>query len=251
MTSVGSGYDSSVSTFSPDGRVFQVEYASKAIDNSGTAIAMTYKSGIVFAVDKYVASKMMVAGTNRRVFAIDNQIGCCVAGFITDSNRIVSIARSESLNYQKIYGNPIPIRVLAERIAMYMHNFTLYGSVRPFGCSILLGGLDQDRGIELYCIHPSGSCYKYCAMAVGKGRQFARTDLEKLIDKNLSEEDALYEAARVIIQSREEGASKNLELEMAFIGPGSDFQFSIVPEKQIDSLNERVEKYIDDLASAE
>ncbi|KAF7458594.1 proteasome subunit alpha type-3 [Cryptosporidium felis] len=251
MTSVGSGYDSSVSTFSPDGRVFQVEYANKAVDNSGTAIAMVYNSGIVFAVDKYVASKMMVAGTNRRVFAIDNQIGCCIAGFVTDSNRIVSVARSESMNYQKIYGNPIPIRVLAERIAMFMHNFTLYGSVRPFGCSILLGGIDQDRGTELYCINPSGSCYKYRAMAVGKGRQFARTDLEKLVEKNLSEDDAIYEAARVIVQSREEGASNNLELEIAFIGPGSDYQFSVLKEELISSLNSRVESYIENLANAE
>ncbi|KAH7647433.1 proteasome subunit alpha type 3 [Cryptosporidium bovis] len=251
MASVGSGYDLSVSTFSPDGRVFQVEYANKAIDNSGTAIAMIYNSGIVFAVDKYVPNKMIVPGTNRRVFAIDCRIGCCVAGFVTDANRIVSIARSESINYQKIYGNPIPIRVLAERIAMFMHNFTLYGSVRPFGCSLLLGGFDQDRGIELYCINPSGSCYKYNSMAIGKGRQFAKTDLEKLLEKDLSEENALYEAARVIIQSREEGASNNIELELATVSKNSDYRFKLISENEVNAINKRVEEYIEELSSAE
>ena len=251
MASIGSGYDLSVSTFSPDGRVFQVEYANKAIDNSGTAIAMVYNSGIVFAVDKYVSSKMIVPGTNRRVFTIDNRIGCCIAGFVSDANRIVSVARSESINYQKIYGSTIPIRVLAERIAMFMHNFTLYGSVRPFGCSLLLGGFDQDRGIELYCVNPSGSCYKYNAMAIGKGRQFAKTDLEKLLGRDLSEEDALYEAARVIIQSREEGASNNLELELATICCSSDYRFKIISDSEVNDINKRVEKYIDELSNAE
>ncbi|KAH8742021.1 proteasome subunit alpha type 3 [Cryptosporidium ryanae] len=251
MASIGSGYDLSVSTFSPDGRVFQVEYANKAIDNSGTAVAIIYNSGVVFAVDNYVSSKMMIPGINRRVFAIDSRIGCCIAGFVTDAQKIISIARSESINYQKIYGSHIPIRVLSERIATFMHNFTLYGSVRPFGCSLLLGGFDQDRGIELYCINPSGSCYKYNAMAIGKGRQFAKTDLEKLLGRDLSEEDALYEAARVTIQSREEGASNNVELELATVSRSSDYRFKFIPNKDVKDINRRVDEYIERLSSAE
>ncbi|EEA07262.1 proteasome subunit alpha type 3, putative [Cryptosporidium muris RN66] len=251
MASTGAGYDVSVSTFSPDGRVFQVEYANKAVDNSGTAIALIFNSGILFAVDKYVVNKMAVSGTNRRVFSLGRGIGCCIAGFVTDSHRIVNIGRSEAANYQKFYGETIPIKVLAERIAMYMHAFTLYGSVRPFGCSILIGGIDPNHGTELYCVSPSGSCYKYKAMAIGKGRQIARNDLEKLIDSNLDENEAMYECAKIIKQSRDEGGNLNVELELALIGPSSNSQFSIVSNSVTREVEERVDKYLDELTCAE
>merc|ERR1711907_891016 len=88
MSSIGTGYDLSTTTFSPDGRVFQVEYAQKAVTNSGTAVALKCKDGIVFAVEKMVRSKMLVEGSNRRIFAVSNHVGMCSAGLSADARQL-------------------------------------------------------------------------------------------------------------------------------------------------------------------
>ena len=95
MTSIGTGYDLSASQFSPDGRVFQIEYAGKAVENSGTAVAIRGKDGVVFAVEKIVTSKLYEAGANRRIFNIDTHIGMAAAGLVTDARQLASIARDE------------------------------------------------------------------------------------------------------------------------------------------------------------
>eukprot|EP00920_Eleutheroschizon_duboscqi_P009224 GHVT01021087.1.p1 GENE.GHVT01021087.1~~GHVT01021087.1.p1 ORF type:complete len:194 (+),score=6.57 GHVT01021087.1:240-821(+) len=139
MAGMGAGYDLSVSTFSPDGRVFQVEYASKAVDSSGTALALVCNDGIVFGVEKFVISKMLVKGTNRRIFPIDRHIAMAVAGLLPDARQIVKRARADAQEYRRTYGEPIPARILAERVGLYIHAYTLYWHVRPFGASILIG----------------------------------------------------------------------------------------------------------------
>ena len=95
MTSIGTGYDLSASQFSPDGRVFQIEYAGKAVENSGTAVAIRGKDGVVFAVEKIVTSKLYEKGANRRIFTIDRHIGMAAAGLVTDARQLADIARDE------------------------------------------------------------------------------------------------------------------------------------------------------------
>ena len=95
MTSIGTGYDLSASQFSPDGRVFQIEYANKAVENSGTALAIRGKDGVVFAVEKIVTSKLYEKGANRRIFNIDSHVGMAAAGLVTDARQLASIARDE------------------------------------------------------------------------------------------------------------------------------------------------------------
>ena len=93
-------YDLSASQFSPDGRVFQVEYANKAVDNSGTVVALRGKDGVVFAVEKLVTSKLYESGANRRLFTIDKHIGVAVAGLYTDAKAVVEQGREEARNYR-------------------------------------------------------------------------------------------------------------------------------------------------------
>ncbi|WRX34592.1 Proteasome alpha-subunit [Theobroma cacao] len=144
MSSIGTGYDLSVTTFSPDGRVFQIEYAAKAVDNSGTVIGIKCKDGIVMGVEKLIASKMMLPGSNRRIHSVHRHSGMAVAGLAADGRQIVARAKSEATNYESVYGEPIPVKELAERIASYVHLCTLYWWLRPFGCGVILGGYDRD-----------------------------------------------------------------------------------------------------------
>merc|ERR1719158_1221135 len=116
----------------------------KAVENSGTSIAICCKDGIIFAVEKFLLSKMLVTGTNKRIFPVHRRAGISIAGLVADARQIVSRARSETTQYKSSYNEEIPPEVLAERLGMFMHAYTLYWSVRPFGCAVLLGCVDPD-----------------------------------------------------------------------------------------------------------
>jgi 20S proteasome subunit alpha 7 len=131
MSSIGTGYDQSTTTFSPDGRVFQVEYAAKAVENSSTAVGIRCKDGVVMAVEKPKLSKMLVEGSNRRIMHINKQIGMCVSGMIADARQIVNHGRQEASRYLDMYGSTIPGDMLCDRVAGLMHTYTLYWCALP------------------------------------------------------------------------------------------------------------------------
>ena len=131
MSSIGTGYDQSTTTFSPDGRVFQVEYAAKAVDNSSTAVGIRCKDGVVMAVEKPKLSKMIVEGSNRRIMHVDKHSGICISGLIADARQIVNHGRYEASRYRDFYGGSIPGQTLCDRIAGLMHTYTLYWFAPP------------------------------------------------------------------------------------------------------------------------
>lgn len=229
MSSIGTGYDLSASQFSPDGRVFQVEYAQKAVENSGTAVALRGRDGVVFAVEKLVTSKLYEAGANKRIFTVDRHVGVAVAGLLADAKQVVETARVEASNYRSDYGSAIPLRYLKDRVGLYMHAYTLYSAVRPFGCSVLLGSHDLD-GPQLYCIDPSGTSWGYFGCAIGKARQAAKTEMEKLALRDLDCRQLLREAARIIYVVHDEVKDKNFELELSWVCQESQGRHEFVPK---------------------
>jgi len=221
----------SVTTFSPDGRVFQVEYAQKAVENSGTAVAICCKDGVVFATEKFLVSKMLVAGTNRRIFAVHKHAGIAIAGLVADSRQIVARAQSEAKQYKSAYADEVPPAILAERLGLFVHMYTLYGAIRPFGCSALLGCVDEDtKKPSLFCVEPSGLVFKYKGTAAGKGKQAAKTEIEKLLanSEELTCQAALVHVAKIIHKVHDE-KDRDFELEMAWICPQSNYQHTMVP----------------------
>jgi len=237
MSSIGTGYDLSTTTFSPDGRVFQVEYAMKAVENSGTAIGVRVKDGVVFGVEKLILSKMLVEGSNKRIHGADLHCGMAVAGLMADARQIVNRARSEAKGYKSSYQHPIPIKVLSERVSGFVQVYTLYGDVRPFGCSVLIGGFDRN-GPQLYMIKPSGISWGYFGCAAGKGKQAAKTEIEKLKLSEMTCREAVVEVARIIHMIHDEVKDKDFELEMGWICEESKRVFQTVPQE----IKENAEK---------
>jgi len=250
MSSIGTGYDLDCTTFSPDGRVFQVEYATKAVDNSGTAIGFVCADGVVLAVEKLLHSKLLVPGTSRRVHAVDEHIGIAAAGLVTDARKLVKQARKEAADWRTYYNEPIPPKVLSERVAAFTQMYTLYYSLRPFGCSLLIASSvdvvdSSDSSSEmkdaslkkrkpvLYTVDPSGACTGVFAAAVGKGRQAAKTELEKLLplpgDK-LDCRNALVQAAKVLLTVHDDTKDKLYEIEMSWISESTGWKTQIVPD---------------------
>ncbi|TDL29695.1 20S proteasome subunit [Rickenella mellea] len=228
MTSIGTGYDLSASTYSPDGRIFQVEYANKAVENSGTAIGLRVKDGVVLAVEKLVHSKLLMPGSNRRIETIDKHIGMTTAGLLADGRHLADRARDEATGYRQTYRIPPPLKAVADRLGLYVQAYTLYSSVRPFGISTILAAVDKD-GPELFVVEPSGVHYGYNGAAVGKGRQLAKTELEKLKFSELSTREAVFEAARIIYLVHDDAKDKEFELEISWIGAESSGLHEPVP----------------------
>ncbi|GMI61162.1 hypothetical protein ScalyP_jg8729 [Parmales sp. scaly parma] len=249
MASSGSGYDLSNTTFSPDGRIFQVEYAQKAVDSSGTIIGLHCSDGIVIGVEKVKGSKMLVEGSGRRVHTFGKGMGLGVTGFVSDGRQIVDRARDEAVSYNDTYGCPISPSVLADRVGQYIHQFTLYGSYRPLGVVSLIAARDQNTGdMGLYQIDASCTVFKYFGCAAGKGRQGAKTEIEKLDLTKLTCAEGVKTVAKIIHTLHEEGKDKPFELEMGWLTEANGWEFVQVPKETI-AASEKLAK--DEIAAME
>ncbi|KAL6780860.1 POA7 [Auxenochlorella protothecoides x Auxenochlorella symbiontica] len=238
MSGIGTGYDLSVSTFSPDGRVFQTEYAQKAVDSSGTVVGLRCKDGVVLGAEKLIISKMLVENSNRRTFPVDRHAGVAVAGLAADGRAVVDRAQSEAQQYKGFYGHPIPGHVLAERLASYVHVFNLYWYVRPMGVTSLLGVYDEE-GPALYAVDPAGTVHRYYGTAVGKGRQAARNEIEKLRPGELTVREGVRAVAQILHRVHDE--EKPFEAELAWVCEESGRMFQRVPQELVDEA-ERLAK---------
>eukprot|EP01130_Rhizamoeba_saxonica_P001353 TRINITY_DN11218_c0_g1_i1.p1 TRINITY_DN11218_c0_g1~~TRINITY_DN11218_c0_g1_i1.p1 ORF type:complete len:268 (+),score=68.41 TRINITY_DN11218_c0_g1_i1:36-806(+) len=229
MSSLGTGYDLSATTFSPQGRLFQVEYAEKAAENSGTAIGLRCKDGVVLAVEKIVTSKLLESHSNRRIHTVDRHVGMVESGLMADCRQLANHAMKEARQYKDNYDDIIPVRILNERLSAFVQMYTLYAHVRPFGSSVILGGYDG-TGPQLYKIEPSGVSWGYYGCSAGKAQRPAKSEIEKLDLKNLTCRQAALEAARIIYTVNDEEKDKLFKLELSWVCEESNMQHQFVPE---------------------
>ncbi|XP_017107075.2 proteasome subunit alpha type-3-like [Drosophila bipectinata] len=233
MGSTGTGYDLSASQFSPDGRVFQIEYACKAVDKSGTVIGLRGKDCVVLAVEKIISSNLYEEDAGGRIFTIEKNIGMAIAGLLADGNYLADIARQEAANFRQQFDRTIPLSKLCERIASYMHAYTLYSAVRPFGLSIILSAWDETSGPELYKIEPSGSFVGYFSCASGKAKQQATTEMDKL-KPNMAVEEVIKMAGEIIYKVHDELKDKDFRFDMGLVGKETNGQHCINPSVYTD-----------------
>lgn len=262
MASSGAGYDYSPSTFSPDGRIFQVEYANKAVENSGTGLGMHCSNGIVLCVEKQRSSNMLVphSTSGKRVHSVGKHAGMAFTGFVSDARQLVNRAREEASNYKETYGSHVPPAVLADRMSAYVHYFTCHGALRPFGATAIIGGYDPDLNEHaLYMVEPSGVSYQYYGCVAGNGRQACKTEMEKLnlTGKNGSGGDpvtvneAVKQLARMVYmlyEDKDDAKKDKLELEVSWICEESKWEHAPVPSEIV---NEAIEWAKEDIAAAQ
>jgi len=206
-----------VSTYSPNGRVFQVEYAAKAVEKSSTALGIRCIDGVVLACEKQLLGKMAVQKSGKRIHTIDLYNGLAMSGMTADARQLVNKARSEALEYKNLYGSYIDGKTLAERVAGFIHTYTLYWYLRPFGCSILLANYDlSNKQSYLYSIDPSGTLFSYYAFAIGRHTQAAKSELEKIDFTKITCDEAVKRLAEIIVKTHDELKDKELAVEMSW-----------------------------------
>lgn len=179
------GYDRSVGMFSPDGLILQVEYAEKAVKLGASTLAITTKEGIVFIGDRKIKSRLLVKDSFKKVFEIDNHLAISGSGAMSDGRRLIEqsqiIAQEHSVNFQA----PIDVLHLVKDIANIQQHYSQSGGLRPFGVSLLIGGI-QDNKPVLYQTTPSGMYMRFLARASGSLSDSINEGLEKDFKENLS-----------------------------------------------------------------
>ena len=182
------GYDMTPTMYSPDGRIYQVEYAIETVKRGTLAIGIKAKDGVIMAVEE-IPRKLQAVGITQKIFQVDDHIGVAAAGYIPDARTQVDDARTFSQSHKLIYDEQVDVDTVAKHLADKCHQYTQYSGVRPFGVALIVAGVDQ-RGNVIYVTDPSGTFVAYAAVAIGAGSEEVNSFLEKHYKEDMSIEDA-------------------------------------------------------------
>ena len=183
-------YDRGITVFSPDGRLFQVEYAREAVKKGTTTIGLKFKDGVILIVDKRVSSRLVEPESIEKIYKIDEFIGCATSGLVADARVLVDEARKNAQKHKITYNENISVEGLVKKVCDYKQYFTQYGGGRPFGTALLVAGTD-DMGIHLFETDPSGALVAYKAGCIGSERPVVMDMFEKEFKDGMSYEDAM------------------------------------------------------------
>uniref|UniRef100_A0A3Q7IB13 Proteasome alpha-type subunits domain-containing protein n=1 Tax=Solanum lycopersicum TaxID=4081 RepID=A0A3Q7IB13_SOLLC len=173
-----SQYSFSLTTFSPSGKLVQIEHALTAVGSGQTSLGIKAANGVVIATEKKLPSILVDETSVQKIQTLTPNIGVVYSGMGPDSRVLVRKSRKQAEQYYRLYKEPIPVTQLVRETAAVMQEFTQSGGVRPFGVSLLVAGYD-DKGPQLYQVDPSGSYFSWKASAMGKNVSNAKTFLEK------------------------------------------------------------------------
>ncbi|BDQ30385.1 proteasome endopeptidase complex,subunit alpha [Nitrosopumilus zosterae] len=233
------GYDMTPTMYSPDGRIYQVEYAIETVKRGTTAIGILSKEGVILAVEEK-PRPLQTKNVTQKIFQVDYHIGVAAAGYIPDARVQVDSARFFSQGNRMTYDESVEVSTVAKHLADQAHQFTQYGGVRPNGVSMIIAGIDQ-KGGSIYVTDPSGTYLQYSAVAIGAGAEDVNEFLEKYYSKDMSLEDAagLAIAAINLKAEQKDGASN---VKMAKITDKTKV-FEKVSESDLENYSKNASKF--------
>lgn len=173
------GYDRSITMFSPDGRLLQVEYAKKTVKQGSTALGIACKDGIVLVSDKRITSKLIVPGAIEKMFKVDTHIAATAAGIISDARVLVDRVQLKAQQHAVTYNSNIDTLTVVKDICDLKQICTQSAGLRPFGVCMLVGGIDDDGEIRLFVTEPYGLYFQYKATVIGEGAPEIEPFLQK------------------------------------------------------------------------
>jgi len=214
-------YDRAITVFSPDGRLFQVEYAREAVKRGTTTVGLKFKDGVVLIIDKRIASNLIEADSIEKIFKIDDHIGCATSGLVADARILVDRARIEAQIHKITYGESIPVETLVKKICDFKQNYTQYGGVRPFGTALLIAGINGSN-THLFETDPSGALMAYYAGSIGAGRNKVIEIFEENYKSNMNQKAAIELGISALIEATEEDTGYK-EIEIGLLRKGKPF----------------------------
>lgn len=195
------GYDMTPTMYSPDGRIYQVEYAMETVKRGTLAIGVASREGVIMAVEEK-SRTLQTADRTQKIFQVDKHIGVAAAGYIPDARIMVDNARMFAQSSRLTYDEAAEVGTVAKYLADHSHQFTQYSGVRPNGVALIIAGVDRRESV--YVTDPSGTFVSYAAVAIGEGSD----EVNLFLEKNYAFEASLQEAAALTIAAINQKAEK-------------------------------------------
>lgn len=223
------GYDRSTIMFSPDGRIIQVEYAREAMRKGTPSVGVKAKKGVVLLGNRQ--DRPLLVST-KKIFKVDTHLGIIFSGYSADGKSLISFARERAQNHRFVYDEPIDVKLITKEIADHMHTFSQYGGARPYGCGLIVGGMDVS-GPGLAYIDPGGTSMEWLAGIIGsqkeKGEQVLKQYAEENTLEDIEKEKAIELGLEALIKSSD-GVPKPTEVEIGIIKEDKELKIFTVDE---------------------
>lgn len=244
-------YDRGVNTFSPEGRLFQVEYAVEAIKLGSTAVGIQTAEGVVLAVEKRLSSTLLEPSSVEKIMEIDQHIGCAMSGLTADARTMIEHARVQTQWHRFTYNEPMSIESCTQCVCDLALKFgeggdsededegEIGGMSRPFGVALLIAGVDE-KGPALFHTDPSGTFVRYEAKAIGAASEGAQTTLQEEYHKQMTLEEAEILSLTILKQVMEYKInSTNVEIGSITV---KDPRFIIYPKDHVESIIKKLKQ---------
>ena len=238
MFAVPGAYDRAIIVFSPDGRLFQVEYASETVKRGATVLGIACPEGVVLAAEERATSKLQDPTFMWKIFQIDEHVGAAVAGLSCDAHILVDQARVYAQSNRLLYDEPIDVEILTRRIGEIKQLYTQHAGVRPFGISMLFGGVDR-KGSRLFWTDPSGAFLAYKAWAIGAGGDAANEILEADYKDTMTLDEALLLSLKCMSKVLEDKLDAQ-KIRIATVSAATK-KFSKISQEDVDKYIKRLD----------
>ncbi|HKL29499.1 MAG TPA: archaeal proteasome endopeptidase complex subunit alpha [Natrialbaceae archaeon] len=209
-------YDRGITIFSPDGRLYQVEYAREAVKRGTASIGVRTEGGVVLLADKRIRSPLLEASSVEKLHKIDDHVGAASAGHVADARQLIDFARRDAQVNQLRYEEPIGVETLTKDVTDHIQQYTQVGGARPFGVALIIGGI-EDGDPRLYETDPSGTPYEWKALAVGADRNDIDDYLEEHYEDGMTLDDGVELALAALESVSDDGGLDPAGISLATI----------------------------------
>ncbi|CAK5047116.1 unnamed protein product [Meloidogyne enterolobii] len=215
---MASSYDRAITIFSPDGRLFQVDYAQEAVKKGSTAVGVKGKDCIVIGVEKKSVPVLQDDRTIRKIHKLDDHVMAAFAGLSADARVLIDRARVACENYKLTLEDPVTLEHISRFIADLKHEFTQTTGRRPFGVSLLVGGFDPDGTPHLFITEPSGVYYELLAGSIGRNEKVVKEYLEEHYkDENVENENSALKLVIKALMPVVQTGARNMEISVRIV----------------------------------
>jgi proteasome alpha subunit len=215
LTPAQMGYDRAITVFSPEGKLYQVEYAFEAVKRGWSTVGIKCKEGVVIAVEKRKVQPLLDFDRLEKIFMIDDHIITSFAGLAADGRILVDVARNAALRYRFVYDEPAPVEYVARTVSDLKQVYTQHGGVRPFGVALIIAGVDDEP--QLFMTEPSGQYMSYMAVAIGQEHNQIMSYLEEKYKYDVSLDEAVKLALSALLKKNEKLKGHPELLEVAVV----------------------------------
>ena len=229
----GRAYDRALTVFSPEGRLFQVEYALEAVRRGTLAVAVKSKEDVCLVAQIKVASVLMDANSIDKLFQVDDHIGVAISGLHADARALINYARVQAQSFRLTYDEPVRLNMLTKTIADMKQQYTQFGGVRPWGCALFFIGIDA-TGTHIYTTSPSGIYRSFKAYAIGTGEASAREYLVDNYKEDLTFDEIINLALTALKESIDEEATKE-NIRISYI-KGETREFHMCNKQEVEEF---------------